>query len=98
MKIESHGREFRRHSRQSTELAGGVCQCCRDDVHYGEEHGTAVIGIFNVGVGIVALVIPPIGTAVISATGTYRGGVLLSLGMSVIALFTVATSSRFRAG
>jgi len=61
---------------------------------FGEDNDTAVIGIFNVGIGIVALAMPPVGTAVIAATGTYRSGVLLSLGLSVVAVVTVAVSSR----
>jgi MFS family permease len=45
---------------------------------YSEESQTAVVGIFNVALGVVALVVPPTGAAIISYTGSFTGAILFS--------------------
>lgn len=61
---------------------------------YNPSRDTAVIGVFNVAIGIVALAVPPVGTAIITYTGSYGGAILLTFCMLVGALWTVATGTR----
>lgn len=51
---------------------------------YDPEKDTAIIGVFNVAIGISALVMPLLGTASIAYTGGYTVALLLTLGVTVV--------------
>lgn len=53
---------------------------------YAPERGVAVVGVFNVAFGAFALGLPPVGRALIAATGSYLGAVALT-GLAALAAF-----------
>ncbi|MFP8953513.1 MFS transporter [Natrialbaceae archaeon A-arb3/5] len=62
---------------------------------YTPEKDTAVIGIFNVSIGIGALAMPPLGAASIAYTGGYTVAISLTLVLALLGLWliTVGTSN-----
>ncbi len=61
---------------------------------YSRTKDTAVIGIFNVGIGTFSLAVPPIGTATVAYTGSYTIVVLLTVLALVGAIWAVGAGSR----
>ena len=61
---------------------------------YDPRKDTAIVGIFNVAVGIGALAMPPLGTASVVITGGYTGAVLLTLVVVVAGFVTVVIGTR----
>lgn len=63
---------------------------------YGSEKDTAIIGIFNVGGGLGALAMPPLGTASVDYTDGYTVAILLTLAVTLVSFWAVVsgTSSR----
>lgn len=54
---------------------------------------TAIIGVFNVAIGIVALVVPPLGTAIIAYTGSYTSAIIVTVCMLLGAFVTVLSGA-----
>ena len=61
---------------------------------YASDMDSAVIGVFNVGVGIASLVMPPLGTAAVTYFGGYTVPVVLTISMSLLGLVTAALATR----
>lgn len=60
---------------------------------YDPEKDTAIVGVFNVGGGLCALAMPPLGTATVAYTGEYTVAVGLTFVVSVIAIWTVTRAT-----
>ncbi len=60
---------------------------------YSPDKDTAIVGIFNVANGIGSMVMPPLGIASITYTGSYTVAVILTLTVSVVALVAVAAGT-----
>nr|WP_256395357.1 MFS transporter [Halohasta litorea] len=60
---------------------------------YPPEKDSAVIGVFNVAVGIGAMLMPPLGTASIAYTDGYTVAILLSLGLTLAAFWLVVAGT-----
>lgn len=56
---------------------------------YSPEKDTAVVGIFNVGIGFTALAMPPLGTASVAYADGFHVAVLLTLGATVGGLWAI---------
>jgi len=61
---------------------------------YASDMDSAVIGVFNVGVGIASLVLPPLGTWVVAYFGGYTVPVALTVSMTLLAILSVAMATR----
>lgn len=61
---------------------------------FSPERDTAVIGIFNVAIGVFALACPPIGTALIAQTGSFHATILLTVVATVGSLTATAKATR----
>ncbi|WP_193570772.1 MFS transporter [Halorubellus sp. JP-L1] len=60
---------------------------------FSPEKDTAIVGVFNVGGGIAALAMPPLGTASITYTGGFTLAILLTLVVTLGGLWTVAAGT-----
>ncbi|WP_254525403.1 MFS transporter [Natrinema caseinilyticum] len=60
---------------------------------YDPEKDTAVIGVFNVAGGVGALAMPPLGTASVAYTGGYTVAILLTVLVTVVAFWAIATGT-----
>mgnify|MGYP003852548237 CR=1 FL=1 len=60
---------------------------------YASEMDSAVVGVFNVGIGVAALVMPPLGTASAAFFEGYAISVGVTVTMSVLAIATVARAT-----
>jgi OFA family oxalate/formate antiporter-like MFS transporter len=63
---------------------------------FSEDADIAVVGLFNVSFGIFGLATPPVVTLLLSYTGSYSLLVLVTLGITLTALWAVATSTGTR--
>ncbi|QFU84614.1 MFS transporter (plasmid) [Natronorubrum aibiense] len=60
---------------------------------YSLEKDTAIVGTFNVAIGIAALGMPPLGTASVEFTGSFTAVILLTLAATVGGFWTVAVGT-----
>lgn len=60
---------------------------------FSPEKDTAIVGVFNVGGGIAALAMPPLGTASITYTGGFTVAILLTLAVTIGGLWTIAAGT-----
>ncbi|ADD07432.1 major facilitator superfamily transport protein (plasmid) [Natrialba magadii ATCC 43099] len=60
---------------------------------YNPEKDTAIIGVFNVGGGIGALAMPPLGTASVAYTESYTVAILLTLGVTIVSFWAVVVGT-----
>lgn len=63
---------------------------------YSTEKDTAIVGVFNIGAGIVALVMPPLGTASSAYTDGFVITILLTLVVTVVGVWSVAVGTAER--
>ncbi|AGB38926.1 MFS transporter [Natronococcus occultus] len=60
---------------------------------YSPEKDTAVVGIFNIAIGVTALAMPPIGTASVAYTGSFTIAILLTFGAALAGLWSTAAGT-----
>nr|WP_306060568.1 MFS transporter [Natronococcus sp. AD5] len=60
---------------------------------YPPEKDTAIVGVFNVAIGITALAMPPLGTASVAYTGGFTTAILLTFVAVVVGIWTVAVGT-----
>jgi MFS transporter, OFA family, oxalate/formate antiporter len=60
---------------------------------YSPEKDTAIVGVFNIAIGITALAMPPLGTASITYTGSFVIALSLTFGAIVVGLWAVAVGT-----
>ncbi len=60
---------------------------------YSPEKDTAIVGTFNVAIGVAALAMPPLGTASVTYTGSFTIAILLTLAAAVGGLWTTAVGT-----
>lgn len=60
---------------------------------YSPEKDTAIVGVFNVSIGIAALVMPPLGTVSVAYTDSFTTAILLTLTVTVVAIWTLAVGT-----
>ena len=60
---------------------------------YSSEKDTAIVGVFNVAVGITALSMPPLGTVSVTYFAGYSTAILLTLAVTVIAIWAIAVGT-----
>nr|WP_193364865.1 MFS transporter [Natronococcus jeotgali] len=65
---------------------------------YSPEKDTAVVGVFNVAIGVVALVMPPLGTATVAYTGSFTIAIVLTFGAALAGLWSTAVGTASPAG
>lgn len=64
---------------------------------YSTEKDTAIVGVFNVAVGVAALAMPPLGTASVAYTDGFTLAILLSFAATVVGIWCIAVGTA-RAG
>lgn len=60
---------------------------------YSAENDTAIVGVFQVGIGITALAAPPVGTASVTYTDGFALAVFLTLVVTVIGTSAVVVGA-----
>lgn len=60
---------------------------------FSPEKDTAVVGVFNIAGGTAALLMPPLGTAVVTFTESYTPVLVLTLGLTLAGIWTVAAGT-----
>lgn len=60
---------------------------------YSPEKDTAVVGVFNIAIGITALAMPPLGTVSVAYTGGFTIAILLTFAAVVAGMWTVAAGT-----
>lgn len=60
---------------------------------YPPEKDTAIVGLFNIAIGITALAMPPLGTASVTYTGTFIIAILLTFAAVTVAIWTIAVGT-----
>jgi MFS family permease len=60
---------------------------------YSPENDTAIVGVFNVGVGLAVLAMPPLGTASVTYTAGFTVAILLTVAATVVGVWTVAAGT-----
>lgn len=60
---------------------------------YPPEKTTAIVGVFNVSIGITALAMPPLGTASVTYTGGFVTAIFLTLLATVVGFWTIAVAT-----
>nr|WP_130501602.1 MFS transporter [Natrinema hispanicum] len=60
---------------------------------YSPEKDTAIVGTFNVAIGVAALAMPPLGTASVEFTGSFTSAILLTFAAAVGGLWVTAVGT-----
>lgn len=60
---------------------------------YSPKKDTAIVGVFNISGGLAVLAMPPLGTASVSYTGGFTVAILLTLGVVVVGMWSIATGT-----
>lgn len=60
---------------------------------YSPEKDTAIVGVFNIAIGIAALAMPPLGTASVAYTDGFTIAILLSFVVSVAAIWAITVGT-----
>lgn len=60
---------------------------------YSPEKDTAIVGVFNVAIGVAALAMPPLGTASVAYTGGFTIAILLTVVATGIGFWTIAVGT-----
>lgn len=60
---------------------------------FSPEKDTAIVGVFNVGGGVAALAMPPLGTASVAYTGDFTVAIFLTFVVTVVGIWTVAVGT-----
>lgn len=63
---------------------------------YDPDMGTAIVGIFSIGLGLAAIAAPPIATTLIAATDSYVPVILLTMATAVVAILLIILGTRVR--
>lgn len=63
---------------------------------YTPEKDTAIVGVFNVAVGVTALLMPPLGTVSVAYTPGFTVAISLTFVVAVLAIWTVAAGTAVR--
>ncbi|SIS20173.1 MFS transporter [Natronorubrum thiooxidans] len=60
---------------------------------YSPEKDTAIVGVFNVAIGVAALAMPPLGTASVAYTGSFTIAIVLTVVATGIGFWTIAVGT-----
>lgn len=60
---------------------------------YSPEKDTAIVGVFNIAIGTMALAMPPLGTASVAYTGSFTIAILLTFVAVVVGFWTIAVGT-----
>jgi hypothetical protein len=60
---------------------------------YSPENDTAIVGVFNIGVGLAVLAMPPLGTASVTYTAGFTVAILLTVAATVVGIWAVAAGT-----